>query len=275
VLSKVAAHAEWRSRPPGRVPHFADVDATASRRLCRQALAARGPGWLTTEETRRVLQACGLPVFPGGVARTAEGAVALARGLGFPVAVKLASHRIVHKTEIGGVRLDLEDEAGVREAYEEIRQRVARDDHLDAMEGVLVQPMVSGGTEVMVGMTQDPVFGPLVAFGLGGIHVEILGDVCFRVTPLTDLDAAEMVRAVRGYRLFQGYRGHPPADVPAIEEVLLRVAQLVEEVPEVHELDLNPLRALPPGAGCRVIDARLYVRPPREGAASAGEASVP
>jgi acyl-CoA synthetase (NDP forming) len=127
------------------------------------------------------------------------------------------------------------------------------------LEGVLVQPMVSGGAEVMVGVTHDPLFGPLVAFGLGGIHVEILGDVCFRVTPLTEADAREMVRTIRGHRLLEGYRGHPAADIPALEDVLLRVSQLVEEVPEIQELDLNPVFALPPGQGCRVVDARIYV----------------
>jgi acyl-CoA synthetase (NDP forming) len=132
------------------------------------------------------------------------------------------------------------------------------------MEGVLVQAMIQGGTEVLVGMTHDPLFGPLVAFGLGGIHVEILGDVCFRVTPLTDHDAREMVRGIRGYRLFQGYRGHPAADVAALEDLLLRVSRLVEEVPEINELDLNPVFALPPGQGCRIVDARIGLKPPGE-----------
>jgi hypothetical protein len=130
---------------------------------------------------------------------------------------------------------------------------------LKAMEGVLVQPMIFGGVELMVGATVDTLFGPLIAFGLGGIHVEILGDVRFRVTPLTDRDAAEIVREIRGYRLLEGYRGHPPADVPAIEEALLRVSRLVEEVPEISELDLNPVFALPPGSGCSIVDARIRV----------------
>jgi acyl-CoA synthetase (NDP forming) len=198
------------------------------------------------------------------VATTPEQAVALARALGFPVAVKLASHHLVHKTEIGGVRLNLNDEAAVRQAFEEIRDRLARDKALYALEGVLVQPMVSGGTEVMVGMTHDPLFGPLVAFGLGGIHVEILGDVCFRVTPLTDRDAFEMVSGIRGSRLFLGYRGHPAADVTALEDLLLRVSRLVEEVPEISELDLNPVFALAPGQGCRIVDARIAVKPTGE-----------
>jgi acyl-CoA synthetase (NDP forming) len=267
VLGKMAAHAEWRARPPGRVPRFADFHAAAARKVCRQALPERGAGWLTTEETRAVLQAAGLPVCPGGVARTADAAAALARSLGLPVAVKLASHKIVHKSEVGGVPLNLADEAQVRAAFDDIRGRLERDGRLDAFDGVLVQPMVAGGTEGMVGVAHDPLFGPLLAFGLGGIHVEILGDVCFRVTPVTDRDVGEMVRSIRGYRLLEGYRGHPPADVPAVEEVLLRVSRLVEDVHEVVELDLNPVFALPPGAGCCIGDARLYVRPAQAGAA--------
>jgi acetyl coenzyme A synthetase (ADP forming)-like protein len=263
VLGRMAAYAEWRAQPLGRIPDFEDIDLATARVVCRGALDRRGGGWLSTEEIRLVLQALRLPVAPGGVARTSEEAVALARQLGFPVAVKLASQRLTHKTEIGGVHLNLGDEAGVREAFEAIRGRLAGDE-AGVMEGALVQPMVAGGTEVLVGMTQDPVFGPLLAFGLGGIHVEILGDVCFRVTPLTDRDASEMVRGIRGYRLFQGYRGHPPADVAAIEEVLLRLSRLVEEIPEISELDLNPVFALPPGQGCRIVDARIHVRPVRD-----------
>ena len=185
--------------------------------------------------------------------------MALASEVGFPVAVKLASHQILHKTEMGGVHLNLANEQAVRDAFEAIRARLAQENKLDAMEGVLVQPMLTGGVEVMVGVTHDPLFGPLIAFGLGGIHVEILGDVRFRITPLTDRDAAQMVREIKGYRLLQGYRGHPAADVDAIEEVLLRVSRLVEDIPEISELDLNPIFALPPGQGCRIVDARIRV----------------
>jgi acyl-CoA synthetase (NDP forming) len=128
------------------------------------------------------------------------------------------------------------------------------------MEGVLVQPMVASGVEVMVGVTHDPLFGPLIVFGLGGIHVEILGDIQLRISPLTDRDAADMIREIKGYRLLTGYRGHPAADLEAIEEVLLRVSRLVEEIPEIDELDMNPIFALAPGQGCRIVDARIYVR---------------
>ena len=127
------------------------------------------------------------------------------------------------------------------------------------MEGVLVQKMIQDGVELMVGVAPDPLFGPLIAFGLGGIHVEILADVRFRVTPLPEQDAWEMIHEIRGYRLLEGYRGHPPADVKAIEEVLLRVSRLVEDIPEISELDLNPIFALAPGNGCMVADARFRV----------------
>ena len=259
VLSKAATYHTWRNQPAGVIPDFDDMDLPQVRAICIGAGEKRGAGWLTTEETRALLSAMRLPVPAGGVATTTDAAVSLARRIGFPVAAKLASHQIVHKTEIGGVRLNLTSEQAVREAFEAIRARLEQDHSLDAMEGVLIQPMLSGGVELMVGMTHDPLFGPLIAFGLGGIHVEILGDVRFRITPLTDRDATEIVREIKGYRLLEGYRGHPPADVEAIEEVLLRVSRLVEEIPEITELDLNPIFALPPGQGCRIVDARIRV----------------
>ena len=195
------------------------------------------------------------------ICRSADEAAKTAEKLDFPVAVKLASTRIVHKTEIGGVQLNLENEAAVRQAFAAIEDRLAKESKLDAMDGVSVQPMISGGVELIIGVTQDPSFGPLIGFGLGGIHVEILRDVCFRVTPITDQDAKEMVRSIRGYPLLEGYRGHPPADIGAIEELLLRIARLVEEVPEISELDLNPVFALSPGQDCSVVDARIRVEP--------------
>jgi acetate---CoA ligase (ADP-forming) len=259
VLGKVADYAEWRNQPVGMLLEYDDAKPQAARTMCQQALAARGPGWLATGETRQLLLAMGLPVAPGGVAQSAEEAIQLARDAGFPVALKLASHVIVHKTEMGGIFLNVRDETQVRQAFESLRDRLARSGQVAALEGALVQPMVSGGVEVMVGVTTDPVFGPLIAFGLGGIHVEILGDVCFRITPLTDRDAREMVRSIRGYRLLEGYRGHPPADVPALEEVLLRISSLIEQIPEITALDLNPIFALPPGQGCQIVDARIRV----------------
>lgn len=264
VLGQLVRYAEWRAEPEGTTVDFADIRPQEARALCQQAMSADrqapakdGRAWLSGEETRQVLSAFNLPLPPGGICRDEDEAATTARQIGFPVALKLASRTIVHKTEIGAVRLNLADEAAVREGFREIRERLRRDGKLEEMDGVLVQPMISGGVELMVGVSQDPLFGPLIGFGLGGIHVEILRDVCFRVTPITDRDAAEMVRSIKGFPLLEGYRGHPPADIAAIEELLLRVARLVEEVPEIAELDLNPVIALPPGQGCKIVDARI------------------
>jgi acyl-CoA synthetase (NDP forming) len=251
VLSKAAAYAEWRSKPLAMVPGFADIHKEAAKEIVTRAIETRGGGWLLMEEARSVLAAFGIPQVKGGLARTAAQAAEIARSLEFPVAVKLASERVLHKSDVGAVRLNLLDEAAVKRVFEEIKQ--------DGMEGIQVQKMIPSGVELMIGVTEDPLFGPLIAFGLGGIHVEILADVRFRVTPLTDRDAEEMIREIRGYRLLQGYRGHPPADVKAIQEVLLRVSRMVEDIPEIRELDLNPIFALPPGQGCSVVDARIRV----------------
>jgi acyl-CoA synthetase (NDP forming) len=200
-----------------------------------------------------------LPLLPWKLATSADDAAKKAHEIGFPIAVKLASHRIVHKTEMGAVRLNLQSAQEVHEAYDSIRARLRKDRNLDAMEGVLLQPMVSSGIEVAVGMNRDPLFGPLIAFGLGGVHIEVFADVQFRVAPLTDRDAREMVRGIKGYRLLTGYRGHPSVDIAAVEDVLLRISRLVEAVPEISELDLNPVVALPDGQGCRIVDARIYL----------------
>jgi acyl-CoA synthetase (NDP forming) len=151
VLSKIAAYAEWRTQPPGFIPDFDNLDLPAARAVCRKALAQHGAGWLYAEETRAVLTAVRLPLPPGGVAATAEAAVELARRSGFPVAVKLASRQVIRKTEAGGVRLNLTDAEAVRHAFAEIRDRLAQANQIGAMEGVVVQPMIAGGVEVMAG----------------------------------------------------------------------------------------------------------------------------
>jgi acetyl coenzyme A synthetase (ADP forming)-like protein len=263
VLGKVAEYAVWKNRPPEQVPDFPDLDLRTARAVCRHAIGQRGAGWLSAEEVGAVLGAVRLPLVPVEFARTADEASASATRLGFPVAVKLASQQIVHKTDVGGVRLGLSDANAVRRAFEEIRAKVEGNPP-GAMDGVIVQPMVRGGTEVMVGVTHDPLFGPVIAFGLGGIFVEVLADVCLRVAPLTDRDAADMVRGIRGFRLLEGFRGHPPADIAALEEVLLRVSRLAEEIPEIAEIDLNPVFAFPPERGCLVADARIRVRSSQE-----------
>ena len=261
ALGKVATYAAWRAEPPGRFVQFDDVRAAEAREVCLAALksAADGQAWLTDSEVRRVARAFNLPLAAGNVATTADQAAAHAVATGFPVAAKLVSRRIQHKTDVGAVRLNLSDASEVRRAFGDIAaiaRQLAPD---DPFEGVLIQPMIAEGVETMMGVVHDPQFGPLIAFGLGGIHVEILGDVRFRVAPLTDRDADELLRSIKGIRLLQGYRGHPAADLDALADLLLRLSRLAEEVPEILELDFNPVLAMPPGGGCRILDVRIKV----------------
>lgn len=262
ALGKAAAYAEWRAKPPALFWGFDDMHVEEARTVCRRALDARRDTWLTSDEVQQILSAFGIPVVAGSIARSTDEAAALAAAIGFPVVAKLSSSGIQHKTEVGAVRLGITDAEAVRQAFKDISAIGRRAASSSASDGVLIQAMLEGGVETMIGLTQDPVFGPLIAFGLGGIHVEILGDVRFRIAPLTDRDADELLHEVKGFRLLAGYRGHPAADLDGLRELLLRLSRLAEELPEVAELDLNPVIALPPGHGCRVVDARMRVKRP-------------
>lgn len=261
ALAKATAYARWRSEPAGLFWGFDEIHAGEARALCREIVAARGDTWLTTEELGRVLNAFGLPMAAGAVARSEDEAAAIAAIFGFPVVLKLATPQIIHKTDANVVRLNLTTEKTVRAAFSEIARNAAATAGKPlgpGAVGVLIQPMFTG-VETLIGLTEDPNFGPLVAFGLGGVSVEVLRDVSFRIAPLTDKDADALLRGVRGYQLLQGYRGRPASDVEALREVLLRVSLIGQHVPEIVELDLNPVIALPDGHGCRIVDARARV----------------
>lgn len=212
---------------------------------------------LTEVEAKQLLAQAGIPVVEARLATTRDEAVALAEELGLPVALKVVSPQITHKTDVGGVKLDLSTPEGVGAAFDAIVE-AARTAEPDAtIEGVSVQRMAEPGVEVIVGMTMDPQFGPVLMFGLGGVFVEVLKDVAFRVVPITGRDAPQMVHEIQGFPLLQGHRGQEPADIEALERLLLQVSQFVEEHPEVTELDLNPVFASP--AGAVAVDARIVL----------------
>jgi acyl-CoA synthetase (NDP forming) len=258
ALGKAAAYAEWRAQSPGSLWTFDDIRSDDARAVCKAAVA-RGGGWLTVAETTAILRAYGLPLASGTVVRTADEAVAVARAFGGPAVAKLAAAPVTHKTEANAVRLNLATDDAVRQAFVDVMTAGVSLAQPADIDGVLIQPMVQDGVETMVGMTSDGVFGPLVAFGLGGIHVELLGDVQFRIAPLTDRDADEMLTRIRGRRLLTGYRGRPAVDLSALRDLLLRVSRLAVELPQIVELDLNPVIALPAGEGCWIVDARIKV----------------
>jgi acetyl coenzyme A synthetase (ADP forming)-like protein len=260
ALGRAAAYAEWRRQTPGLLWGFDDLHVEEARDICRAAIARQGDGWLSSADVQAVLTAFGLPLALGRVAHTADEAATIAVEMGFPVAAKLSSIDIQHKTDIGAVRLNVPGVASIRDAFDAILSTATRVAPNAQVDGVLIQPMIPGGVETMMGIVQDPLFGPLIAFGLGGIHVEILKDVIVRIAPLTDQDVDELVHGIKGFPLLEGYRGHPAADLAALRDLLLRLSRLADAVPEIAELDLNPVIALAPGQGCRIVDARITVR---------------
>ncbi|MEA2669903.1 MAG: hypothetical protein QOG45_123 [Chloroflexota bacterium] len=251
ALAAVTAYARWRMRPEGTVTVLDALDREAARSVVAAELDGRPQGaWLDPEAARVLLATYGIAAAPTIPVDSAAEAAAAAGSLGFPVALKVRGQGLVHKTEVGGVRLDLGDAGAVRAAYAAIALGAGPE-----MEGAVVQAMAPAGVETIVGVVHDPVFGPLLMFGSGGVT----GDRAFRALPLTDLDARELVRSIRGAPLLFGYRGAPPVDVAALEQLLLRIARLAEDVHELAEVDLNPVIVSP--GGVSIVDVRLRLVP--------------
>jgi len=256
LAAMVAYHTE-RTRLIHRIDRF-EVDAEAVRKVLQKA---RGEGRVSIgeAEARAILEAYGFPVPPSHLATTPEEAIAAAEEMGYPVVLKVASPDILHKTDVGGVKLDLRSPDDVRDGFDLIVYRASRYVPGARVWGCLVQKMVPAGREVLIGMSRDPQFGPLVAFGLGGIYVEALKDVAFRVAPFSRQEAEEMIREIRAYPLLEGVRGEPPADHVAMADALCRVSQLVTDFPEIVELDINPLMVFEEGRGATALDMRLVL----------------
>jgi len=220
-------------------------------------IQARGRRVLTEIEAKQVIGAAGIPVTRTRLAASQKQALEISREIGFPVVLKIASPDITHKSDAGGVKTGLRSAAEVKKAYGEIMVSVKEKFPAAAVEGVTVQPMAKPGVEVIIGMFKDPQFGPVIMFGLGGIFVEVLKDVSFRLIPIGERDAAEMMSEIKGKVLLQGYRGQEPADAKALADVLLKVSALVQKTPQIKEIDLNPVFAYRDKAVA--VDARIVL----------------
>jgi acyl-CoA synthetase (NDP forming) len=217
----------------------------------------QGRSVLTEIESKRILDEAGIPVAKTQLAETADQAARIAGDIGLPVVLKIVSPDVTHKSDVGGVRVGLESPADVKAAFDEIVAAVKQRQPDARIEGVAVQKMAAPGTEVIVGVSKDPQFGPVVMFGLGGIFVEVLKDVAFRIIPLEARDARQISREIKGFAVLEGVRGQPPADLQALEDLVLKISQFIEAHPEIEELDLNPVFAYPDG--CIAVDARIVV----------------
>ena len=253
AVARAARYGAWRAAPRGVVPKLADIKGDDARALVREFLVTGG-GWLPPEVTAALLRCYGIPLAELVPVHNEDEAAAFAAGGGVPVVLKADVPGLVHKTDAGGVELGLRTEADVRAAYRRLEERFG-----GKLRKVLVQPMIGGGTEVIVGVADDRLFGPLVVFGLGGVATEVLADHAARLTPLTDVDADTLIRSIRSAPLLLGHRGSPAADLGALRDLLLRVSRLAADLPEVTDLDLNPVIARPDGVF--VVDARVKVAP--------------
>lgn len=259
ALAVMAKYAWWIHRPPSVVKTFGDVDRDGARRVL-DAARHEGRTFLPEPEAYEVLQAYRFPMLPFRWVHNDREAVLAAKEIGYPVVMKIVSPDIPHKVDVGGIRLNLANEREVRRAYREVLAAVqaARPDA--RRQGVLIQRMISGGKETILGMKRDPHFGPLLLFGLGGTYVELFRDVTVRVAPLTELDAQQMLEQLKSSQILLGYRGEPPSDLEAIRECLERLSQLAIDFPTLYELDINPLVVFQEGKGAAAVDARILIR---------------
>jgi acyl-CoA synthetase (NDP forming) len=258
ALGAMARYARWRARPRTEIKHFDDVNPDKVREILTKA-RSEGRKFLPEPEAHAVLRAYGLPMTRSSLVKDEAEAVRAAKEIGFPVAMKIVSPDIVHKVDVGGVKLNLESEDDVKSAYSNLISRVKAANPDADIWGVFIQDMVRGGKETILGMKRDPQFGGLLMFGLGGIYVEVFRDVTFRIAPIRELSAKHMIEGIKGIKLLRGFRGEPPSDIDAIATSLRRLSQLVIDFPEIGEMDINPLIVLPSGSGARVVDARILL----------------
>ena len=261
ALAKAVEYSERLTRPDGPPVKLHDINREKAKHIIAAAMkqSIQHHNWLSIEQIAELLRCYGIRFTETKLAKNADEAAKIAGKIGFPVVIKLASATITHKTDVGGVQLNIKSENEVIQAFNTIKDKITRIGKENEMEGVMVQKMVTEGIETIVGVSNDPSFGHLIMFGMGGVNAELLNDVAFRLNPLTEFDAEELIGSVKMSKLFNGYRGTLPADTPALKDLLLRLSAMVEDNPQITELDFNPVKVLPMGQGYWVVDARIAV----------------
>ena len=255
ALDRLNRQRKWVEKPEGRIERFA-MDQEKAKAIIAGA-DAESRDTLTTKESIALLDAYGVRVCRSALAKTEDEAVAIANSIGYPIVMKMTSKTTSHKTDVGGVRVGIASEEALRREYRDLIAKLTERGLDKGLEGVLIQEMVKSSREMVCGLATDPQYGPMIMFGLGGVFVEVLKDISFRIAPLTDQDASEMVRSVKAWKLLEGVRGLPRAQTDKIEETLLRLSQLVTDFPRVSELDINPLMISDKDGEAIAVDARV------------------
>ena len=249
---------KWIARPEGKIPCY-DVDRAKAEKIMKGALA-ENRAQLTTRESIDVLDAYGIRVCKSGFATNEQEVVELGNTIGYPVVMKMTSKTTPHKTDVGGARVNIQSEEQLRAEYKDLIAKLTEKGLIDGLEGVIIQEMVKGNREMVCGIATDPQYGPMMMFGLGGVFIEVMKDVTFRIAPLTDVDAEEMIKSVKAYKLLEGARGTKPADMNQIQETLMRLSQLVSDYKFIDELDINPLLISEKTGEGIAVDGRIKVR---------------
>lgn len=257
-LNRLNQQRLWMERPEGKTPVY-DVDYEKAKRIIKQSLS-EGRDQLTTRESIDVLDAYGIRVCKSGFATNEEEVVAIGNSIGYPVVMKMTSKKTSHKTDVGGVRVNIQSEEQLRAEYQDLIAKLTEKGLIEGLEGVIIQEMVKGNREMVCGIATDPQYGPMMMFGLGGVFIEVMKDVTFRMAPLTDIDAEEMIKSVKAYKLLEGARGTKPAQMEQIQETLLRLSQLVHDFSFIDELDINPLLISEKTGEGIAVDGRIKVR---------------
>jgi acetate---CoA ligase (ADP-forming) len=262
ALTKAVRYSEMLREDHGSIPEFQDIDSKAGKQLIKTVLTTspERPLWVPSGEMNKLFGNYGIRMVETRLAETAQEAASVAEKIGFPVVVKLVSSTISHKSDVGGVILDVNTPEEAHSAFNRIRDSLAKIGRQNEMQGVMIQKMIKDGVELIVGVKEDPSLGHVIMFGLGGIYAELLKDTSVRLHPLRDLDAKEMIRSVKMAELLKGYRGSTPMDIKSLEELLLRLSAMVEDIPQITELDMNPVKVFPQGQGYCVVDSRIMIK---------------
>jgi acetate---CoA ligase (ADP-forming) len=262
ALTNAVKYQELKNKETGVVPEFKDIERSRSRQIVNEVLMSspQRPLWIDNSRVTELFKCYGIHYAETLAVATAEEAAAVAAKTGFPVVVKLNSATITHKTDVGGVVLNVKSPAEVKAAFEQIKANLTKLGREKEMQGVTIQRQVSEGVEVIVGVSTDRMLGHVMMFGLGGIYAELIKDTAIKLQPLTDIKARELINSVKMSQLLKGYRGMTPYDVKSLEELLLRISALVEDNPQITEMDLNPVKVQTEGNGYWVVDARIMVQ---------------
>ncbi|MFB5605635.1 MAG: 4-hydroxybutyrate--CoA ligase [Nitrosarchaeum sp.] len=257
TLAAMLKFSNWIKTPEGKIPKF-KVDKLKAKKIFDKVKKEKRPN-LLEEEGQEVLKAYGLPLPKSALAKTESDAIKIAKQIGYPVVMKIASPQIIHKSDAGGVKVNLTNDSEIKDAFKTIIANAKKYNKKAEIKGVLIVEMVKGGKELIIGSKLEPGFGPVIMLGMGGIYVEVLKDVTFKLAPVTDKEANDMIASIKTQKILQGVRGEKPSDIAKLSECIQRLSQLVTDFKEIKELDMNPVLVMEKGKGCKILDVRIGI----------------